>query len=188
MRVRVFAVAAACALSAGITTAEARPSFDTSSNIQWDNSDSDRSGRRTSSRRQRDADSDWSDERRSTRSERSRSRRVARAERSSGDFEGRSSLGAGSMRHSGVGPRPRAWCGWWMRTQRGGGAHLNVAWNWRHYGSATSPQVGAVVVWRHHVGEIVGRASNGQWIVRSGNDGGAVRTRARSVAGAIFRI
>ena len=98
------------------------------------------------------------------------------------------SLGAGSARFSGVGPRPRAWCGWWMRTQRGGGPHLNVAWNWRNYGSATSPQVGAVVVWRHHVGEIVGRASNGQWIVRSGNDGGAVRTRARSVAGAVFRI
>jgi hypothetical protein len=35
---------------------------------------------------------------------------------------------------------------------------------------------------------IVGRASNGQWIVKSGNDGGAVRTRARSVAGAIFRV
>lgn len=97
-------------------------------------------------------------------------------------------LGAGSMRHSGVGPRPRAWCGWWMRTQRGGGPHLNVAWNWRHYGRSTSPQVGAVVVWRHHVGEIVGQASNGRWIVRSGNDGGAVRTRARSVAGAVFRI
>jgi hypothetical protein len=26
------------------------------------------------------------------------------------------------------------------------------------------------------------------WIVRSGNDGGAVRTRARSVAGAVFRV
>jgi hypothetical protein len=97
-------------------------------------------------------------------------------------------LGAGSMRFSGVGPRPRQWCGWWMRTRRGGGPAFNVAWNWRNYGRPTSPQVGAVVVWRHHVGEIVGQASNGRWIVRSGNDGGAVRTRARSVAGAIFRI
>jgi hypothetical protein len=35
---------------------------------------------------------------------------------------------------------------------------------------------------------IVGRAENGKWIVKSGNDGGAVRTRARSVSGAIFRI
>ena len=65
---------------------------------------------------------------------------------------------------------------------------IQRAWNWRNYGRPTSPQVGAVVVWRHHVGEIVGQASNGQWIVRSGNDGGAVRTRARSVAGAVFRI
>lgn len=170
MHVRVFVLAGACALSAGMTAAEARP-FDTSGNIQWESSSSD-----------------WSEGRRSARSERARGRRTARAERRSGDFEGRMNLGAGSMRYSGVGPRPRAWCGWWMRTQRGGGPHLNVAWNWRHYGRPTSPQVGAVVVWRHHVGEIVGQASNGRWIVRSGNDGGAVRTRARSVAGAIFRI
>ena len=75
-----------------------------------------------------------------------------------------------------------------MRTQRGGGPELNLAWNWRNYGSAGSPQVGAVVVWRHHVGEIVGQASNGQWLVRSGNDGGAVRTRARSISGAVIRV
>lgn len=91
-------------------------------------------------------------------------------------------------RHSGVGPRPSRWCGWWMRTQKGGGPEFNVAWNWRKYGSPTSAQVGAVVVWRGHVGMIVGRAENGKWIVKSGNDGGAVRTRARSVAGAVFRI
>jgi hypothetical protein len=91
-------------------------------------------------------------------------------------------------RRSGVGPRPGRWCGWWMRTQKGGGPEYNLAWNWRNYGSPSGPQVGAVVVWRHHVGMIVGRASNGQWIVKSGNDGGAVRTRARSVAGAIFRV
>jgi hypothetical protein len=89
---------------------------------------------------------------------------------------------------SGVGPRPRKWCGWWMRTQLGGGPAFNLAWNWRHYGSPTTPQVGAVVVWRHHVGMIIGQAGNGQWIVKSGNDGGRVRERARSVSGAIFRI
>jgi len=89
---------------------------------------------------------------------------------------------------SGAGRRPGKWCGWWMRTQKGGGAHLNVAWNWSRWGSPTSPQVGAVVVWRHHVGMITGRASNGQWIVKSGNDGGRVRERARSVSGAVFRI
>ena len=89
---------------------------------------------------------------------------------------------------SGAGPRPRQWCGWWMRTQRGGPPELNVAWNWSRWGRSSAPQVGAVVVWRHHVGEIVGRASNGKWLVRSGNDGGRVRTRARSVSGAVFRM
>lgn len=87
-----------------------------------------------------------------------------------------------------AGPRPRNWCGWWMRTQLGGGPHLNLAWNWRHYGSPASPQVGAVVVWRRHVGMIVGQASNGQWLVKSGNWGGRVATVARSIRGAIVRI
>jgi hypothetical protein len=84
--------------------------------------------------------------------------------------------------------RPSRWCGWWMRTQKGGGPELNLARNWSRWGRPTVPQVGAVVVWRHHVGEITGRAANGQWIVRSGNDGGGVRERPRSVAGAVFRI
>lgn len=87
-----------------------------------------------------------------------------------------------------VGPRPRRWCGWWMRTQLGGGRQFNVAWNWRKYGRPTRPRVGAVVVWRHHVGIITGRAANGKWIIKSGNDGGRVRERPRSVAGALFRI
>lgn len=86
-----------------------------------------------------------------------------------------------------AGPKPKRWCGWWMRTQYGGGPEYNVAWNWRKRGVASGPHVGAVVVWRHHVGVIVGRASNGQWLVKSGNDGNAVRVRARSVKGAIFR-
>ena len=118
---------------------------------------------------------------RSTRA--SRSARTTRAARNSGSaFETASLTGGG-----GVGPRPRAWCGWWMRTQLGGGPAYNLAWNWRNYGSPTTPHVGAVVVWRHHVGMITGQASNGQWIVKSGNDGGRVRERARSVSGAIFR-
>ena len=87
-----------------------------------------------------------------------------------------------------VGPRPRKWCGWWMRTQYGGGPEFNVAWNWRKYGRPVQPQVGAIVVWRHHVGIITGRAANGRWIVKSGNDGGRVRERPRSVRGAIFRM
>lgn len=89
---------------------------------------------------------------------------------------------------SGVGARPDKWCGWWMRTQRGGGPEFNLAANWRRYGRPGSPQVGAVVVWDHHVGQIVGRAPNGQWLVQSGNDGGAVRTRARSISGATIRV
>ena len=53
------------------------------------------------------------------------------------------------------------------------------------YGSkAGGPSVGVIVVWRHHVGKIVGH-ENGQWIIQSGNDGRAVRTRPRSIAGAI---
>jgi hypothetical protein len=83
--------------------------------------------------------------------------------------------------------KPRAWCGWYMRSQvgRDPGPEFNLARNWAKYGSnAGGPSVGAIVVWRHHVGKIVGY-ENGEWIVRSGNDGRAVRTRARSVAKAI---
>lgn len=85
--------------------------------------------------------------------------------------------------------RPAKWCGWWMRTQLGGGPEMNLAANWRRWGRPVSgPQVGAVVVWSHHVGIITGRAANGRWIVKSGNDGGRVRERARSVSGAVFRV
>lgn len=83
--------------------------------------------------------------------------------------------------------RPHAWCGWYMRGQVGSdpGPSYNLARSWARYGSdAGGPSVGAIVVWRHHVGKIVGH-ENGQWIVQSGNDGHAVRTRPRSLAGAI---
>lgn len=97
-----------------------------------------------------------------------------------------------SRRYSGgsysVGPRPRKWCGWWMRKQKGGGPEFNVAWNWRKYGRATTPRIGAVVVWRHHVAMITGRTADGRWITTGGNESGRVRTRARSLKGAIFRI
>ncbi|WP_244500366.1 hypothetical protein [Methyloceanibacter methanicus] len=90
-------------------------------------------------------------------------------------------------RHS-VGPRPGRWCGWYMRTQLGGGPEYNLARNWANRGrSLNGPRVGAVVVWPHHVGLITGKTKDGQWIVRSGNDGGRVRERPRSVAGAVFR-
>jgi hypothetical protein len=83
--------------------------------------------------------------------------------------------------------RPAAWCGWYMRSQMGSdpGPEYNLARAWAHYGAnAGGPSVGTIVVWRHHVGKIVGH-ENGHWIVQSGNDGHAVRTRPRSLAGAI---
>jgi hypothetical protein len=90
----------------------------------------------------------------------------------------------GAVRQTG---RPRSWCGWWLAQHRGiRDARLNLARNWAHlYGSPSNPQPGAVVVWRNHVGELVEHVSGDVWVVRSGNDGRAVRTRARSVAGAI---
>ena len=103
-------------------------------------------------------------------------------------YQANRSYASTGRRSKGVGGRPAKWCGWWMRTQKGGGPEYNRAAHWRNYGSSTSARVGAVVVWPHHVGMITGRASDGRWIVTSGNDGGAVRSRARSVSGAVFRI
>lgn len=87
--------------------------------------------------------------------------------------------------------RPSAWCGWQMRQwhPNAGGSELNLARNWAKVGHAVNAQIGAIVVWYHHVGEIVGKTSNGEYIIRSGNDGHAVRERPRSIAGAIaFRM
>lgn len=83
-------------------------------------------------------------------------------------------------------PRPRAWCGWWMRQHLGVSDRAgNLARWWARFGTnAHGPAVGALVVWRHHVGIITGRAPSG-WIVKSGNDGHAVRERERSLRGAI---
>jgi hypothetical protein len=86
------------------------------------------------------------------------------------------------------GGRPSAWCGWYARSLVGSdpGPQYNLARNWAHWGRSASPGVGVVVVWPHHVGMITGRTTNGQWIVKSGNDGGGVaRERPRSIAGAI---
>lgn len=82
--------------------------------------------------------------------------------------------------------RPAAWCGWWLGQHLGmPDRRLWLARNWASVGSnAGGPQIGAVVVWRHHVGIITGRHGN-QWVVKSGNDGRRVRERPRSVAGAI---
>jgi hypothetical protein len=87
---------------------------------------------------------------------------------------------------AGLGGRPRAWCGWEMRQLVGSdpGPAYNLARNWAHWGHAGPPGVGAVVVWAHHVGKIVGQ-ENGKWIIQSGNDGNRVRTRPLSIAHAI---
>jgi hypothetical protein len=81
-----------------------------------------------------------------------------------------------------------AWCGAYMRHVFGvADPRLNLARNWASAGAnAGGPQIGAVVVWPHHVGVIRGGPdSNGEWLIESGNDGHAVRTRYRSLRGAI---
>ena len=87
------------------------------------------------------------------------------------------------------------WCGQFARhnlVDSDPGSKYNLACNWRDWGRATSAQVGAMVIWcsRHHrhVGKIVGPCNGNMCLVKSGNDNGAVRTRMRSVAGAVFRI
>lgn len=83
-------------------------------------------------------------------------------------------------------PRPRAWCGWFMRQRHHVVDRLyNLARAWAHWGrAADGPCVGCLVVWPHHVGEITG-GTQGHWIVLSGNDGHAVRERERSLRGVI---
>jgi len=85
-----------------------------------------------------------------------------------------------------LGARPSAWCGWEMRqlVGRDPGPEFNQARRWAQWGHAGPAGIGAVVVWPHHVGLIVGR-ENGQWIVKSGNDGNRVRTRLLPISNAI---
>jgi len=91
-----------------------------------------------------------------------------------------------SVRGGQYGGRPAAWCGWEMRQLVGSdpGPAFNLALSWARWGQPGPAGVGAVVVWSHHVGKIVGQ-ENGMWVIQSGNDGHAVRTRPRSIAGAI---
>ena len=84
--------------------------------------------------------------------------------------------------------RPARWCGWFMRRVKNvSDPSFNLARNWAHWGSnAGGPHVGVVVVWTYHVGEIVGGPdAKGRWLVHSGNDGNAVRTRYLPVNRAI---
>ncbi len=63
--------------------------------------------------------------------------------------------------------------------------NLNLAIEWAGVGRPTTPHAGAIVVWRHHVGKIISIISAGRAIVLSGNDGHRVRTRERSIRGAV---
>jgi hypothetical protein len=88
----------------------------------------------------------------------------------------------------------RPWCGDYARSHlvsHDPGPRYSLACNWKDWGHATSAHVGAIVVWcsrgHHHVGKITGTDASGNYIVTSGNDGGRVRSRVRSVAGATFR-
>lgn len=63
---------------------------------------------------------------------------------------------------------------------------LWLARNWAYEGAnAGGPAQGIIVVWPHHVGRIEGQGPHGGWLVRSGNDGNAVRVRERSLRGVI---
>lgn len=84
--------------------------------------------------------------------------------------------------------RPREWCGWYMRqVEHVADPAFDRAIAWTHYGRrAAAPALGVIVVWPHHVGIIRGGPdAAGRWLVESGNDGGAVRKRFRSLARAI---
>lgn len=185
MKRTLLAATAAVITLATMAPAEARRTRPVDQDrSEWSEEQTDRPTRRTRS----EARNFWEEsEQPSERPARRTRERSTVSSDDSGNTSNSSRSSSSSSRES-VGGRPGKWCGWWMLTQRGGGPEYNLAWNWSRWGSASGPQVGAVVVWRHHVGEITGQAANGQWIVKSGNDGGRVRERARSVSGAVFRV
>lgn len=80
----------------------------------------------------------------------------------------------------------RKWCGCWLANYFGmRDRALWLARKWASIGRpAGGPGQGVVVVWPHHVGVITGKSETG-WIVKSGNDGNAVRERERSLKGVI---
>lgn len=82
-----------------------------------------------------------------------------------------------------------AWCGWWMRQHIGSelGVSIPPAYNraaeWAHFGRpASGPAPGVIAVQRHHVMKVVSVPRPGVIVAISGNDGHAVRTRARSTS------
>ena len=97
-----------------------------------------------------------------------------------------------SLAGSGLASRPAdcygiPWCGCYMRHLLGvADRAFNLARNWAHWGHATSPHAGAVVVWSHHVGKIVEMVSATEAVVLSGNSGrGGVTQRPLRISNAI---
>lgn len=92
-----------------------------------------------------------------------------------------------SPRVSGHDPRPTAWCGWQMRQWLGvADRAYNLARKWAGFGSrASGPAPGVIAVYPHHVGIVVSVPGPGRMVMKSGNDGHAIRTRERSTRGVI---
>ena len=84
--------------------------------------------------------------------------------------------------------RPSRWCGWWLRHHLGiTDKSLNLARLWVvKRPRAQGPCIGCVAVWSHHVGIMTGYGKKpGTAIIKSGNDGGRVRERERSIRNVI---
>lgn len=66
------------------------------------------------------------------------------------------------------------------------GPAYNLARNWAHWGhAAPGPAPGVIGVMPHHVFKVISVLGRGMVMAISGNDGHAVRTRARSIGGVI---
>lgn len=65
------------------------------------------------------------------------------------------------------------------------GRELWLAARWASMGTRTALHDGAVIVWPHHVGQLVRHVAGDVWIVLSGNDGHRIRERQRHIRGYI---
>lgn len=98
-----------------------------------------------------------------------------------------SSIVSGHSHRAEADPRPRAWCGFFLRHHLGvSDRAYNLARRWASWGSpARGPAPGVVAVWPHHVGIVTAVPKPGVIVLLSGNDGHAVRERERSTRGII---
>ena len=86
------------------------------------------------------------------------------------------------------------WCGWWLAQHLGyKDKNLYFVLNWledKRFTRVSGPAVGQIAVFRRgkrggHIGIVKGVPEPGKVLLLSGNDGNAVRLRARSTAGVI---